>query len=95
MCNLQELNSKSVFMESMHRKPRKSIVGPDVCLRRGQPCGDDAQKVLQGKISGQSVRVDVLDIDCYRRLVSVIWLGSRHINEEMVAEGWGWAYRKY
>jgi len=61
----------------------------------GQPYGNEAWKALDDKVSRQRVRVEVRDVDKYDRLVSVIWLGSRDINREMVAEGWAWAYRKY
>lgn len=61
----------------------------------GQPYGNEAWKALDDKVNRQRVRVEVRDVDKYDRLVSVIWLGSRDINREMVAEGWAWAYRKY
>lgn len=39
--------------------------------------------------------VEVRDIDRYRRAVSVVRLGNRDINQEMVREGFAWAYRQY
>ena len=36
-----------------------------------------------------------MDIDKYKRSVSIVWLNGRNINQELVAEGWAWAYRKY
>lgn len=57
--------------------------------------GSEAEKALQGKIGGRKVRLDALDLDKYKWLVSLVWLGSRNINQEMVAEGYAWAYRKY
>lgn len=61
----------------------------------GQPYGDKAWHALEGKIANQYVRVEVMDRDRYGRLVSVVWLGNRNINKEMVANGWAWAYRQY
>ena len=61
----------------------------------GQPYGDEAYRPLQGKLQRQRVRLDVMDIDRYRRSVCIVWIGDRNINQEMVAEGWAWAYRKY
>ena len=61
----------------------------------GQPYGNEAWRALNDKVYRQRVRVEVRDVDKYDRLVSVIWLGSRDINKEMVTEGWAWAYRKY
>lgn len=61
----------------------------------GQPFGEEAFHALESKVSGQTVRLEILDIDKYRRSVSLVWQGERNVNQEMVAEGWAWAYRKY
>ncbi|WP_224981964.1 thermonuclease family protein [Geomonas agri] len=61
----------------------------------GQPYGEEAFQALKGKIGGQRVTVEVRDIDRYRRAVSVVRLGRRDINQEMVREGVAWAYRQY
>lgn len=61
----------------------------------GQPYGEEAFETLKGKIGGQRVTVEVRDIDRYRREVSVVRLGGRDINQEMVREGFAWAYRQY
>ncbi|MBV5330293.1 MAG: thermonuclease family protein [Chlorobium sp.] len=63
--------------------------------KQGQPYGEDAFRTLQGKLKRQRVRLDVLDIDRYGRTVSIVWLGNRNINLEMVADGWAWAYTQY
>ena len=61
----------------------------------GQPYGEEAFEALKGKIDSQRAKVEVRDIDRYRRAVSIIWLGNRNINREMVREGYAWAYRQY
>jgi endonuclease YncB( thermonuclease family) len=61
----------------------------------GQPYGEEAYRALQGKLQRQHVRLDVMDIDRYGRTVSIVWLGDRNINKEMVLEGWAWAYKQY
>lgn len=61
----------------------------------GQPYGDESWKALEGKIKGQQVRLDIIDIDKYRRMVGMIWLGDRTINLEMVKEGYAEAYIEY
>ena len=63
--------------------------------KEGQPYGQEAFDALRGKIGCQRVRAEVMDIDRYRRAVSVVWLGERNINKEMVREGLAWAYRRY
>ncbi len=44
---------------------------------------------------GQVVGVVEIDRDRYGRIVGRIYLGSRDIKREMVAEGHAWVYRKY
>jgi micrococcal nuclease len=61
----------------------------------GQPFGEEAFQALNSKIFKKRVKVEVIDIDRYKRLVSVILLDGRNINKEMVAEGYAWAYRQY
>jgi len=61
----------------------------------GQPYGDEAWQALEAKIYRKRVRLDVMDIDRYKRLVSLVWLDKRNINSEMVAEGYAWAYKQY
>ena len=66
-----------------------------VVSKPGQPYGDESWKALEGKIKGQQVRLDIIDIDRYRRMVGVIWLDGRNINLEMVKEGYAEAYIEY
>ncbi len=61
----------------------------------GQPYGDESWKALEAKIMGKQVRLDIIDIDRYKRMVGVIWIGDRNINLEMVKEGYAEAYVEY
>ncbi len=61
----------------------------------GQPYGEEVMIALQEKVYGKNVRVDIIDVDRYKRMVSMIWLGNRNINLEMVREGYAEAYREY
>ena len=60
-----------------------------------QPWGKQAKVALENKIGGSRVRVQVSDIDRYDRMVANVFLDDRHINEELVAEGYAWVYRRY
>jgi len=61
----------------------------------GQPYGDESWKALESKIMGKQVKLDILDIDKYRRMVGMIYLGDRNINLEMVREGQAEAFVEY
>jgi len=41
----------------------------------GHPYGEEAMQALQAKVWKKNVRVDIIEIDRYRRMVSMIWLG--------------------
>lgn len=61
----------------------------------GQPYGDESWKALENKIMGKKVKVDILDIDKYRRMVGMIYLNDRNINLEMIREGYAEAFIEY
>jgi endonuclease YncB( thermonuclease family) len=61
----------------------------------GQAMGEEAWGVLRIKIIGRTVKLDIIDIDQYKRMVGIIWLDKRNINLEMVREGFGEAYVEY
>ena len=61
----------------------------------GQPYGEEAQKALKDKIMGKQVKLEILDIDKYRRMVCMVWLDDRNINLEMVREGYAEAFIEY
>ena len=61
----------------------------------GQPYGEESWKALEAKIMGKQVRLDIIDIDRYKRMVGVIWIDNRNINLEMVKEGYAEAYLEY
>ena len=61
----------------------------------GQPYGEESWKALKHKIMGKQVRLEILDIDKYRRMVCMVWLDDRNINLEMVREGYAEAFIEY
>ena len=63
--------------------------------KQGQPYGEEAYRALESKVLSKKVRVDIIDIDRYKRMVGIVSFGNRNINLEMVKEGWAWAYKEY
>ena len=61
----------------------------------GQPFGEEAKRALAAKVLRKDVTLTIQDRDQYKRVVGIIKIGNRNINEEMVHEGWAWAYREY
>lgn len=61
----------------------------------GQPYGLESWRALEAKIKGQQVRLDIIGVDKYRRMVGMIWLDDRNINLEMISEGHAEAFIEY
>jgi len=61
----------------------------------GQPFGKESKDALADKIMGKQVKLEILDIDKYRRMVGMVWLDDRNINLEMVREGYAEAFIEY
>ena len=61
----------------------------------GEPFGDDSRKFLASLVGQKSVRVEIRDIDRYRRMVAILWLGERNVNLEMINAGMAEAYGEY
>jgi len=61
----------------------------------GQPFGEEAYEALKSKMLDSKVKVDIMAIDRYKRMVGIVYLDNKNINLEMVKEGWAWAYREY
>jgi micrococcal nuclease len=61
----------------------------------GQPYGGEAYEALKSKMLDSKVKVDIMAVDRYKRMVGIVYLNNKNINLEMVKEGWAWAYREY
>jgi len=61
----------------------------------GQPYGEESKQALASKIMGKQVKLDILDIDKYRRMVGMVYLDDRNINLEMIKEGHAEAFIEY
>jgi endonuclease YncB( thermonuclease family) len=62
---------------------------------KGQAFGTKARENLTAKVFGKIVRVEIVDVDRYRREVGRIYLGDRFIDLEMVRDGFAWRYVRY
>ena len=61
----------------------------------GQPYGNEACQALRSRVLGHKVRLDIMDIDRYKRPVGIVSMNDRNINLEIIREGYAWAYREY
>ena len=62
---------------------------------KDQLCGELAKQALERLVRGQQVTCKGDQKDRYGRLIAVCYVGPFNINEQMVADGWAMAYRRY
>jgi len=75
----------------MERVSRKT----GMVSKPGQLYGEEAYEALKSKMLDSKVKVDIMAVDRYKRMVGIVYLDNKNINLEMVKEGWAWAYREY
>lgn len=73
------------------------IDGPEIRhgKKPGQPFGEESKAALEAMILGKKVRIHIMDTDHYKRTVGIVYVGTLNVNEEMVKQGWAWAYGEY
>lgn len=63
--------------------------------KQGEPFGEESREYLSSMIDGKHIRIDIITIDRYRRMVGVIWLDNKNVNLEMIKASMAEAYREY
>jgi endonuclease YncB( thermonuclease family) len=82
------------ILDASNAQHRIRLAGIDA-PEKGQPFGTKARENLAAKVFGQTVRVEVIDVDRYMREVGRIYLRERFVNMEMVRDGFAWRYVQY
>lgn len=59
------------------------------------PCGQAAIAALEELVRGRQVHCDYRGSDDYGRTIAVCFADGMDVNQEMVASGFAWAFRKY
>lgn len=60
-----------------------------------QPFGYESKHILKGMIENKLVSIDLKWRDKYGRIIGIVYLGKKCINEIMVKKGMAWVYKEY
>lgn len=60
-----------------------------------QPYGAAAKRYLSDLIVGKTVQIEELGKDRYKRVLGIVHLDSKDVNEILVLNGYAWAFTKY
>lgn len=60
-----------------------------------QAFGQQAKKHLSDLVYNKTITLNIADTDRYGRSVADIQLGSMNVNQQMVKDGYAWAYQRY
>lgn len=60
-----------------------------------QPYGTAAKRYLSDLIVGKTVQIEELGKDRYKRVLGIVYLGGKDVNEILVLNGYAWAFTKY
>jgi endonuclease YncB( thermonuclease family) len=62
---------------------------------KDQPYGQEAKEHLTSLILMNRVKVQVMDVDRYGRVVGYVFLNGKNINLEQIKSGYAWAYTEF
>jgi micrococcal nuclease len=89
------INGDTVQFQFKDHTFRLQLYGIDA-PEDGQPLAQEAQQALKQLALFQSVRVQILTQDMYKRYIARITLADqRDLSQEMVRRGWAWWYRQF
>lgn len=65
------------------------------CPERAQPWGRNATEALKTVLTGEPVKVEVVDVDRYKRTVGRVYIKGMNVNRHLVESGNCWVYPRY
>ncbi len=65
------------------------------CPERAQPWGRNATEALKTVLTGEPIKVKVMDVDRYGRTVGRVYIKDMNINRHLVESGNCWVYPRY
>lgn len=88
------IDGDSLVVTSKKKKIEIRLYGID-SPEYDQPYSKEAKKYVKSRLSGRRVNVEGLYHDDYGRLVSLVFVSKKSINQELVENGLAWVYKRY
>jgi endonuclease YncB( thermonuclease family) len=85
----------SITVLSAEKKQYKIRMAAIDSPEKAQAFGQRSKQHLSDLVYKKEVRVQIVDIDRYKRHVGVVFLGDQNINQTQVEAGFAWVYRQY
>jgi micrococcal nuclease len=82
----------TVSRDGVQEKIRLSAVD---CPESTQEHGQEAKRYTESMVKGKRVRINPETKDQYGRTVAMVLINGVNLNEQIVANGHGWVFRKY
>lgn len=82
------------LLDADNQQVRVRLHGID-CPERAQPYGNVARQYLSTLVFGKQVGVEEMDTDRYGRVVGIVHVDGKVVNEELLKEGLAWHYTEY
>jgi len=87
-------DENTIIVLQNNRQYKIRLYGIDTPEKR-QAFGQKAKKFASDMAMNQQVKVVVYDIDRYGRVVGMVYIGQRCLNEALIQNGFAWVYRRY
>ncbi len=60
-----------------------------------QPWADEARQALATLTVERTLRIQVVDIDHFKRPIVRVYLGTIEVNQRLILAGWAWWFRRF
>ncbi len=91
---IQVWDGDSIVVSTMAGPQQIRIFGIDA-PEKNQPFGVQAKRYLEGLLKNQQVIIEPLEQDSYQRTIANVTQQQRSVADQLVEQGFAWAYRRY
>jgi len=82
------------ILNAMNEQVKIRLAGVD-CPEKQQAFGQRSKQFTSSMVAGKNVTIEPETTDRYGRTVAMVFVNGSNLNEQIVANGYGWVYRKY